>query len=94
MTWETAQAGNRASKTGRYLQWWESVAEQGVVSSVLPTILERIRIEFKSFNVRVTKDISIDFGMGPRGGGYAALLRVGSAAPGLRPAHGVQSPIP
>ena len=29
-----------------------------------------------------------------RGGGYAALLRVGSAAPGLVPAHGVQSPIP
>ena len=29
-----------------------------------------------------------------RGGGYAALLRFGSAAPGLVPAHGVQSPIP
>ena len=31
---------------------------------------------------------------GQRGGGIAALLRVGSAAPGLVPAHGVQSPIP
>ena len=29
-----------------------------------------------------------------RGGGDAALLRVGSAAPGLVPAHGVQSPLP
>ena len=29
-----------------------------------------------------------------RGGGVAALLRCGSAAPGRRPAHGVQSPIP
>ena len=29
-----------------------------------------------------------------RGGGIAALLRFGSAAPGLVPAHGVQSPIP
>ena len=29
-----------------------------------------------------------------RGGGVAALLRCGSAAPGLMPAHGVQSPIP
>ena len=29
-----------------------------------------------------------------RGGGHAALLRFGSAAPGLVPAHGVQSPIP
>ena len=28
-----------------------------------------------------------------RGGGIAALLRFGSAAPGLVPAHGVQSPI-
>ncbi len=28
-----------------------------------------------------------------RGGGYAALLRFGSAAPGLWPAHGVRSPI-
>ena len=29
-----------------------------------------------------------------RGGGYAALLRIGSAAPGLVPAHGMQNPIP
>ena len=29
-----------------------------------------------------------------RGGGLAALGRFGSAAPGLVPAHGVQSPIP
>ena len=38
---------------------------------------------------------SIDFGADlqvKRGGGYAALLR--SAAPGLVPAHGVQSPSP
>ena len=49
----------------------------------LGSILERIRIDFKSFNVRVINDISIDFGLGPRGGGYAALLRFGSAAPGL-----------
>ena len=35
-------------------------------------------------------NFDVDF---KRGGGYAALLRVGSAAPGLVPAHGVQSPI-
>ena len=34
MIWETAQAGNRASKTGRCLQWWDSVAEQIAVASV------------------------------------------------------------
>ncbi len=27
-TWESAQAGNRASKTRRYLQWWDSKPEQ------------------------------------------------------------------
>ena len=31
---------------------------------------------------------------GKRGGGLAALRRFGSGAPGLVPAHGVQSPIP
>ena len=32
-SWGSAQAGNRASKTGRYLQWWDSVAEQSAVAS-------------------------------------------------------------
>ena len=26
-TWGTAEAGNRASKTGRYLQWWDNEPE-------------------------------------------------------------------
>ena len=34
MTWGQAQAGNRASKTGRCLQWWDSVAERIAVASV------------------------------------------------------------
>ena len=34
MIWKTAQAGNRASKTGRCLQWWDSVAERIAVASV------------------------------------------------------------
>ena len=32
MTWELVQAGNRASKTGRYLQWWENKQEQDAVN--------------------------------------------------------------
>ena len=35
----------------------------------------------------------VQFSVPKRGGGYAILLRFGSAAPGLVPAHGVQSPI-
>ena len=31
MTWELVQAGNRASKTRRYLQWWENKQEQDAV---------------------------------------------------------------
>ena len=31
---ELAQAGNRAGKTGRYLQWWDSVAEQTAAAPV------------------------------------------------------------
>ena len=34
MTWGLAQAGNRAGKTGRYLQWWENEPEQDAVTSV------------------------------------------------------------
>jgi len=26
-TWGTAEAGNRASKTGRYLEWWDNGPE-------------------------------------------------------------------
>ena len=33
MTWELVQAGNRASKTGRCLQWSENKSEQVAVSS-------------------------------------------------------------
>jgi hypothetical protein len=30
-----AQAGNRASKTGRYLQWWENKSEWCAMTSVV-----------------------------------------------------------
>ena len=33
MTWGPAQAGNRASKTGRYLQWWDNEPEYNAVIS-------------------------------------------------------------
>jgi hypothetical protein len=33
MTWGLAQAGNRASKTGRYLQWWENKPEWRAMTS-------------------------------------------------------------
>jgi hypothetical protein len=35
MTWGLAQAGNRASKTKRYLQWWENKPEQNAVDFFL-----------------------------------------------------------
>ena len=35
MTWGLAQAGNRAGRTGRYLQWWESEPEWNAVTSAL-----------------------------------------------------------
>ena len=35
MTWGLAQAGNRASKTGRYLQWWENRPEWGAMTSAV-----------------------------------------------------------
>jgi len=35
MTWALVQAGNRASKTRRYLQWWENKPEQDAVTSEL-----------------------------------------------------------
>jgi len=38
MNWGTAQAGNRASKTSRYLQWWENNPEQDAVSSALQNL--------------------------------------------------------
>ena len=33
MTWESAQAGNRASKTRRDLQWWDTEPELHAVTS-------------------------------------------------------------
>ena len=35
MTWGLAQAGNRASKTGRYLQWWENRPEWDAMTSAV-----------------------------------------------------------
>ena len=35
MTWEQAQAGNRASQTVRYLQWWENRSEWDAVTSAM-----------------------------------------------------------
>ena len=35
MTWGLAQAGNRAGRTGRYLQWWDSEPEWNAVTSAL-----------------------------------------------------------
>ena len=35
MTWGLAQAGNRAGRTGRYLQWWEREPEWDAVTSAL-----------------------------------------------------------
>ena len=35
MTWGLAQAGNRAGRTGRYLQWWENEPEWNAVTSDL-----------------------------------------------------------
>ena len=32
MTWGLAQAGNRAGRTGRYLQWWEHGPEWNAVT--------------------------------------------------------------
>jgi len=34
MTRAPAQAGNRASKTGRYLQWWDTEPECNAKASV------------------------------------------------------------
>ena len=33
MIWVSAQAGNRAGKTGRYLQWWDTRPECNAVTS-------------------------------------------------------------
>ena len=33
MSWVSAQAGNRASKTRHYLQWWDSNSEQDAMTS-------------------------------------------------------------
>ena len=38
MTWVLAQAGNRASKTRPYLQWWVNESEQDVRSSALQNL--------------------------------------------------------
>ena len=38
MTWGQAQAGNRASKTRPYLQWWVNKSEQDVRSSALQNL--------------------------------------------------------
>ena len=38
MTRETAQAGNRASKTGHYLQWWVNKSEQDAAISALQNL--------------------------------------------------------
>ena len=34
-TWGLAQAGNRAGKTGLYLQWWDCGAEQQALASAV-----------------------------------------------------------
>ena len=38
MTRKLAQAGNRASKTGPYLQWWVNKSEQDAVTSALQNL--------------------------------------------------------
>ena len=38
MTWELAQAGNRASKTRHYLQWWVNKSEQDAATSALQNL--------------------------------------------------------
>jgi len=43
MTWGLVQAGNRASKTGRYLQWWENRPEWQAVTSTVRNSSHSIR---------------------------------------------------
>ena len=38
MTWGLAQAGNRAGRTGRYLQWWEHGPEWNAVTPGLQNL--------------------------------------------------------
>lgn len=48
MTWESVQAGNRASKTRRYLQWWEHKLEQDAVASALQNLHHSVCFSFQS----------------------------------------------
>ena len=44
MTWGQAQAGNRASKTRPYLQWWVNNSEQDAATSALQNLHHYTRI--------------------------------------------------
>ena len=46
MTWRLAQAGNRAGRTGRYLQWWESGPEWNAVTSALQNPHDTVSFSF------------------------------------------------
>ena len=48
MTWGQAQAGNRASKTRPYLQWWVNKSEQDVRSSALQNLHHSARFFCRS----------------------------------------------
>ena len=42
MTQGSAQAGDRASKTGRHLQWWDSEPEQNATPAVLQNLRDTV----------------------------------------------------
>jgi hypothetical protein len=46
MTWGLAQAGNRAGRTGRYLQWWDRGPEWNAVTSALQSPHDTVSFSF------------------------------------------------
>jgi len=60
MTRASAQAGNRASKTGRYLQWWDTGPEWNAVTSAVckvhhSTLIRRLHSRLAWWGFRALK---------------------------------------
>ena len=73
MIWALAQAGNRASKTGHYLQWWDTGSEWHAVTSSAQKVhhsnpsyfFDRIKALFlKKCEVAISK-YSVALGLSP-----------------------------
>ena len=61
MTRGPAQAGNRASKTGHYLQWWEHGAEWDAVTAAVGNCHNSTLLHFHPFAFTIFSYFSFCF---------------------------------